>query len=151
MKAKIYREVKASERLPNKTGRYFAHFNDDKMGSIDYILHQKGIQRNIEDKTWLREADYWLEEVEEWSPPLNSDIKDYIGESVYDGAGQIIFRGADKNDLKQFLDVRGWGAIQYMGFKTTEVAEAFQDKVGKWVSDVINNALEQRTPKDIRL
>ena len=84
MKEKIYREVKTSERLPNKTGGYFAHFNDDKMGSIDYILHQKGIQRNLEDRTWLREVDYWLEEVDE-GKTNKSNIMGNV--AAFDGGG----------------------------------------------------------------
>ena len=71
------------------------------------------------------------------------EIREYIGEAMYDAHGQIIFRGADKDDLKQFLDVRGWGAIQHMEFKTVVEAEAFQDRIGQWVTDVINEKLKQ--------
>jgi hypothetical protein len=73
------------------------------------------------------------------------DIREYVGKAMYDDAGQIIFRGADKDNLKQFLDIRGWGAIQNM-FKTPEEAEAFQDKVGQWVTDVINAKLSHPQP-----
>jgi len=70
---------------------------------------------------------------------VSDDIREYIGKAVYDKYGQMIFR-EDKRDVqKQFLDVRGWGAILYM-FKSTKDAEAFQDKVGQWVTDVINAA-----------
>lgn len=71
-----------------------------------------------------------------------ADIKEFIGEAMYDDHGQLIFRGADKDNLQQFLDVRGWGSIQNMGFKTQQDAMDFQDKVGQWVTDVINNNLK---------
>jgi len=70
------------------------------------------------------------------------DIKEFVGEAKYDDHGQLIFRGADKDNLQQFLDVRGWGSIQNMGFKTQQEAMDFQDKVGRWVTDVINNNLK---------
>ena len=70
------------------------------------------------------------------------DIKEYVGEAKYDNHGQMIFREPEKNNLQMFLDVRGWGAIQHMGFKTELDAMNFQDKVGRWVTDVINNNLK---------
>ena len=70
------------------------------------------------------------------------EIRKYVGKAMYDAHGQIIFRGAD-NNLQQFLDVRGWGAIQNMGFKTEEEAMAFQDRIGQWVTDVINEKLKK--------
>jgi len=70
------------------------------------------------------------------------DIREFIGKAQYDDHGQLIFRGADKDNLQQFLDVRGWGSIQNMGFKTQQEAMDFQDKVGRWVTDVINNNLK---------
>lgn len=75
--------------------------------------------------------------------PVPEDIRNFIGKAMYDEAGQLIFRGADKDDLKQFLDVRGWGSIQNMGFKTQQEAMDFQDRVGRWVTDVINNNLRR--------
>jgi len=74
--------------------------------------------------------------------PTPHDIKEFIGRAMYDEHGQIIFRGADKDNLQQFLDVRGWGAIQNMGFKSQQDMMDFQDRVGRWVTDVINNNLK---------
>jgi len=74
------------------------------------------------------------------------DIRKYIGKAQYDAHGQLILRGADKDNLQQFLDVRGWGSIQHMGFKTLREAEEFQDKVGQWVTDVINEKLRSEEP-----
>ena len=50
----------------------------------------------------------------------------------------------DKDNLQQFLDVRGRGAIQNMGFKTEEEAMAFQDRIRQWVTDVINEKLNTK-------
>lgn len=72
----------------------------------------------------------------------SDDIKEFVGEVMYNDHGQTIFRGVDKDNLKMFLDVRGWGSIQNMGFKTIKDAREFQDKVGRWVSNVINNNLK---------
>lgn len=71
-----------------------------------------------------------------------NDIKEFVGKARYDDHGQMIFREPEKNNLQMFLDVRGWGAIQHMGFKTELDAMNFQDKVGRWVTDVINNNLK---------
>lgn len=71
-----------------------------------------------------------------------NDIKEFVGKAQYDDHGQMIFREPEKNNLQMFLDVRGWGAIQNMGFKTEQEMMDFQDKVGRWVTDVINNNLK---------
>ena len=65
--------------------------------------------------------------------------------AVYNDHGQMIFR-ENNGGQHQFLDVRGWGAITKI-FKTTEEMEAFQDAVGEWVVDAINQKLNQsKTP-----
>jgi hypothetical protein len=75
-------------------------------------------------------------------PNVPDDIREFVGETMYDDHGQMIFRGVDKDNLQMFLDVRGWGAIQNMGFKTQQEMMDFQDKVGRWVTDVINDKLK---------
>jgi len=103
-------------------------------------------------KMWSRQLNDWDRSFTEYTNQQKVDtpeeIRKYIGKSQYDEHGQLIFRGSDSNNLQQFLDVRGWGAIQNMGFKTMKEAEAFQDKVGQWVSDVINEKLKENE-KDI--
>jgi hypothetical protein len=39
-------------------------------------------------------------------------------------------------------EVRGWGALQ-QEFKTEEAAEAFQDEVGKFIADAINEKIQR--------
>jgi hypothetical protein len=77
------------------------------------------------------------------------EVKDFIGVKVtYDECGQFIW-GVDKDGGHQKLaDLRGWGAIQNL-FKTknglidVEKAASFQDELGRWLVDAINEKLER--------
>lgn len=80
---------------------------------------------------------------------------DFIGEKVtYDPDGQIIWAVDKKGGIQMLLDVRGWGAIQNL-FKTTggkidmEKAAKFQDDLGQWISDAINDKLNKNDIKNI--
>jgi hypothetical protein len=73
--------------------------------------------------------------------------KDFIGvKAKYDPHGTMIW-GIDKQgDNQLLLDVRGWGAIQNLfKSKSGEVdfdsAGKFQDEVGEWIADAINQKL----------
>ena len=67
-------------------------------------------------------------------------IKDFIGEEVrYDEHGQIIF-GVHGDYETRLVDVRGWGAIQQLDM-SYEKQEAFQDELGQFVADAINEKL----------
>jgi hypothetical protein len=74
-------------------------------------------------------------------------VTDFIGvKATYDNDGQYIW-GVDKEGGHQKLaDLRGWGAIQNL-FKTDtdlidiDKASIFQDEVGKWIVDAINEKL----------
>lgn len=69
-------------------------------------------------------------------------IKKFIGTAKYDQMGQYIW-GVDKNDgYQKIADVRGWGAIQHM-FKTNDEAAKFQDDIGQFITDAINEKLER--------
>ena len=76
-------------------------------------------------------------------------VIDFIGvKATYDEHGQYIW-GVDKDGGHQKLaDLRGWGAIQNL-FKTKdglideEKAESFQDELGRWLVDAINEKLER--------
>jgi hypothetical protein len=76
-------------------------------------------------------------------------ITEFIGEKViYDQMGQMIF-GVNKHGSHQLIaDLRGWGAIQNLfmlngGRIDMEKAEAFQDNLGQWIIDAINEKLEK--------
>ena len=76
-------------------------------------------------------------------------VTDFIGvKATYDEYGQYIW-AVDKNGGNQKLaDLRGWGAIQNL-FKTKgglideEKAASFQDELGRWLVDAINEKLER--------
>ena len=77
------------------------------------------------------------------------EIGEFIGEKViYDDCGQFIWGVSKEEGLQKIADLRGWGAIQNL-FKTpdgnidTIKAENFQDALGKWIVDAINEKLER--------
>jgi len=89
-------------------------------------------------------------------------IKKFIGDkAVYDPYGGTYIWGVNKkveqqmladidcptkDELKALNDgvvrLRGWGAIQHM-FKNMKDAEKFQDDLGKFVAEAINEKLER--------
>jgi hypothetical protein len=68
-------------------------------------------------------------------------IKEFIGKAVYDPTGTMIWARRENEELQYLLDVRGWGAIQNL-FKTETEAAAFQDQIGRFVADAINEKLK---------
>jgi hypothetical protein len=84
-------------------------------------------------------------------------IREFIGDSVYYdeyGGGYIWGVPSNKKDGVQMiaqvdepeddyvLSIRGWGAIQNK-FKNISDAKKFQDSLGKWIADAINEKLKQ--------
>ena len=81
---------------------------------------------------------------------MTEKIKKFIGKSVYyDEHGQMIFGEKEPgggNQLLLNIDVRGWGAIQHLFPFTddgTKNAEQFQDKLGEWIAEAINEKLKK--------
>jgi hypothetical protein len=90
----------------------------------------------------------------------SKEIKKFIGVAKYDEWGGGYIWGFDKNmsaqmigqinDLpdstyevvNEVLSIRGWGAIQNM-FPTIESAEDFQNELGKFIAEAINEKLKQ--------
>lgn len=74
--------------------------------------------------------------------------QDFIGEkATYDKWGQIIWAENKKEEQQMLLQLRGWGAIQNL-FKKEEQATQFQDDLGAWIVEAINEKLErERNPK----
>lgn len=74
-------------------------------------------------------------------------VNDFIGLKVtYDADGQMIFGETKDGGHQLLLDVRGWGTIKNLfgdGYGTMPKAEAFQDEVGQWFADAINEKLER--------
>jgi len=79
-------------------------------------------------------------------------VSDFIGEkATYDESGQMIFGVDKKGGLQLIADVRGWGAIQNL-FKNSDgtikaEASKFQDELGEWLAEAINDKLEREKNK----
>jgi hypothetical protein len=68
-------------------------------------------------------------------------IKQWLQNVHYDDYGQYLW--AKHDDGNQLIgEVRGWGALQ-QEFKTEKEAEAFQDEVGKFIADAINEKVQR--------
>lgn len=77
-------------------------------------------------------------------------ITDFIGEKVwFDDAGAGYIWGEEKDGGCQMIgEVRGWGAIQNLfknknGSIDFKKAEDFQDALGVWIADAIQQKLEK--------
>ena len=65
-------------------------------------------------------------------------VRSFLGKSVsYHPLGTCIMTD-DKNIM--ILDVRGWGEIQHL-FDTNAKSEYFQDQIGEFVTQAINEKL----------
>ena len=85
-----------------------------------------------------------------------TNIEKFIGQKVkYDNWGQMIFgqpkTGGDElilnvldvsEDTEEVLSVRGWGAISHL-FGNEDDAMKFQDELGQFYADAINEKLER--------
>ena len=76
-------------------------------------------------------------------------VTDFIGlKATYDEYGQYIWAVDKDGGHPKLADLRGWGAIQNL-FKTKgglideEKAASFQDELGRWLVDAINEKLER--------
>jgi hypothetical protein len=73
------------------------------------------------------------------------ELKDFIGTAKFDEHGGGYIWGVDKNGGHQMIaEVRGWGAIQNL-FKTEQEAAEFQDNLGRFIADAINEKLSDKT------
>jgi hypothetical protein len=87
------------------------------------------------------------------------ELKKFIGHAKYDewGGGYIWGNSKEGNQMiaqiddfpdktyevvNEVLSIRGWGAIQNM-FPTIKDASEFQDELGKFIADAINEKLER--------
>jgi hypothetical protein len=72
--------------------------------------------------------------------------QDFIGKkATYFEDGTQIFGENEKGELQMILDVRGWGAIQNLFKGNAQKAVDFQDELGAWFVDAINEKLERKT------
>lgn len=70
-------------------------------------------------------------------------IKEWLKDVYYDNFGQYLWSKQDADGGSQMIgEVRGWGAIQQK-FKTQDESAQFQDEVGKFIADAINEKIER--------
>jgi len=81
---------------------------------------------------------------------MNIEVKDLInGKVTYDKFGGQYFWIEDPKGGSQMLaELRGWGHIQNMfkdanGKINEDMAGEFQDQVGDWIAEAINEKLER--------
>lgn len=75
-------------------------------------------------------------------------IREFVGKKVwYDECGAGYIWGNTEKDGDQMLaQIRGWGAIQNV-FKNEadiKMAEDFQDALGSWIADAIQQKLDRQ-------
>jgi len=79
-------------------------------------------------------------------------ISDFIGEkATYESIGQTIWGHNKEEGMQMLADLRGWGAIQNLFTDKKgafienglEKAEKFQDKLGQWIAEAINEKLKK--------
>ena len=68
-------------------------------------------------------------------------IKQWLQNIHYDEYGQYLW--ANNDDGNQLIgQIRGWGAFQNE-FKNADEAYVFQDEVGKFIADAINEKVQR--------
>jgi hypothetical protein len=69
-------------------------------------------------------------------------IEKWLKDVYYDEFGTHIWNKDKEGDIQKVADIRGWGAIQNL-FKTQKEAEEFQDEIGKFIADAINEKIQR--------
>ena len=71
------------------------------------------------------------------------EVKDFITSKVwFDDYGGYFWVRSKEHGEQMIAQIRGWGAIQKL-FKTEEEARLFQDKLGRFIADAINEKLDR--------
>jgi hypothetical protein len=69
-------------------------------------------------------------------------IEEWLKDVYYDEYGQYLWSKDSTGGSQMIGEVRGWGALQNK-FKTEEEAATFQDEVGKFIADAINEKVQR--------
>lgn len=81
-------------------------------------------------------------------------IKDFIeGKVTYDKVGQYFWISTQNDGLQMLAELRGWGSIQNI-FKegkniNFDKASEFQDRIGQFIADAINEKLQREALQKI--
>jgi hypothetical protein len=82
-------------------------------------------------------------------------IDDFLkGEFKYDNYGQYIWLVKPDGNMQKIADLRGWGAIQNLfkdkaGKIDMDEAGKFQDEIGQWIADALNEKLNKSKMKEL--
>jgi len=69
-------------------------------------------------------------------------IEKWLKDVYYDEYGTHIWSKDNEGDIQKIADIRGWGGIQQL-FGTHKECEEFQDEVGKFIADAINEKVQR--------
>lgn len=69
-------------------------------------------------------------------------LKEWLKDVYYDEYGQYLWSKNDNDESQMIGEIRGWGALQYE-FETEEDAIKFQDEVGKFIAEAINEKIQR--------
>jgi hypothetical protein len=70
-------------------------------------------------------------------------IKEWLKDIYYDDYGKYLWSKQTKDGGFQMIgEVRGWGALQNV-FKTEKESAKFQDEIGKFIADAINEKVQR--------
>jgi hypothetical protein len=69
-------------------------------------------------------------------------IEKWLKNVYYDEYGQYLWSKDSTGGSQMIGEVRGWGGLQNK-FKTEEEAATFQDEVGKFIADAINEKVQR--------
>ena len=78
------------------------------------------------------------------------DVKDFLnGEVIFDPNSQYFWVVDPVRGPKIFCELRGWGSIEVM-FRDKSQADAinYQDSLGRWIAEAINEKLEREKAQD---
>jgi hypothetical protein len=70
-------------------------------------------------------------------------LKEHLKDVYYDKFGQYLWSKQDEDGGSQMVaKLRGWGTIQQL-FGTDKECADFQDQVGKFIADAINEKVQR--------
>lgn len=69
-------------------------------------------------------------------------IKQWLSNVYYDEWGTHIWNKEKDGGSQLVADIRGWGRLQ-KEFKTTDEAAMFEDEVGKFITEAINEKIQR--------
>jgi len=70
-------------------------------------------------------------------------LKEWLKDVYYDQFGQYLWsKQSEDGDIQMVGEIRGWGAIQQL-FGTHKECEEFQDQIGKFIADAINEKVQR--------